>query len=168
MSEQKSNNLPRIILSRSVSFHKTIKPPNPPTPPIFTLPNTPPTPPAFYSPDITNTRGEHRNNVCKIAHKVGKMKITPDDNDEAVSNEDNYDSNKETVEELFDDSLVADRTDERKHKEDAPEEEKERKAEVKVSGQRSKKPTRAKEWRLMQEKKRTKRGNARTKRGKIG
>ena len=157
MSEGKSNNLPRIMLPRSVSFHKTIKPPNPPTPPIFTLPNTPPTPPVHYSPDITNTRGRHRNNVWRIADKVERMKITDDDSDQVLSTGENDNSTRETVKEISEVSFATKSTNMTKHKDNDPEEEKERKEEVKVSGQRSKKPTRAKEWRLMQEKKRTKR-----------
>ena len=149
---------PRIKLPLLTSYHKTIKPPNPPTPPIFTLPNTPPKTP---SPSLLIKGGENSKpwktqSIARICHNMERMSLANEtskqtkkgETDNNCFREDNGEIEKQTVKPIstgqdqnrdcfvqLNSSVVKE------------------KIILKVAGQRSKKPTLAKEWRLTRERK---------------
>ena len=136
----KHKKTPMIVVPRQVSFHKTIKPPDPPTPPIFTLPNTPPSPASPSCKAWSLERQLLLNKVTdrleriEIEHKIEKgekeaelVTVAMDDNSPQASEPNNMQNKLLKKKDI---------------------------GMIDVSNERSKKPTKAKEWRLQREKKR--------------
>ena len=136
----KHKKTPTIVVPRQVSFHKTIKPPDPPTPPIFTLPNTPPSPASPSCKAWSLERQLLLNKVTdrleriEIEHKIEKgekeedlVSVAMDDNSPQSSEPNNMQNKLLKKKDI---------------------------GMIDVSNERSKKPTKAKEWRLQREKRR--------------
>ena len=136
----KHKKTPIIVVPRQISFHKTIKPPDPPTPPIFTLPNTPPSP---ASPSCKAWTLERQLLLNKVTDRLERIEI--DDNIEKGEIE------AEPVAVALDDKSP--QSSEPNNMQNRLMKKKDL-GMIDVSNERSKKPTKAKEWRLQRQKKR--------------